>query len=110
MAKGVVVSQVMPFPYTPVTPISGEYLTAIKARQGLVPNYSSMEGFVAARVFTEAVNRAGRNLTREGFIGAIQAMRDIDIGGFPLEFGPNKHTGSKFVELTLLTQDGRIRR
>lgn len=110
MAKGVVVSQVMPFPYTPVTPISGEYLTAIKARQGLVPNYSSMEGFVAARVFTEAVNRAGRNLTREAFIAAIQGMRDVDIGGFPLEFGPGKHTGSRFVELTLLTQDGRIRR
>ena len=29
-AKGVVVSQVMPFPYSPATPISGEYLAALK--------------------------------------------------------------------------------
>jgi branched-chain amino acid transport system substrate-binding protein len=27
-----------------------------------------------------------------------------------VDFGPNKHTGSRFVEMTLLTEDGRIRR
>jgi branched-chain amino acid transport system substrate-binding protein len=109
-AKGVVVSQVMPFPYTPVTGISGEYLAAVRAKQGRAANYSGMEGFVAAKVFTEAVGRAGRSLTRDAFISAIQSMRNMDLGGFPVDFGPNKHTGSKFVELTLLTEDGRIRR
>jgi branched-chain amino acid transport system substrate-binding protein len=110
MAKGVLVSQVMPFPYTPVTPISSEYLVAVKARPGLVPNYSSMEGYVAAKVFAEAAQRAGRNLTREGFISAIQGMHNLDLGGFPVDFGPNKHTGSRFVEMTLLTEEGRVRR
>lgn len=109
-ARGVAVSQVMPFPYSPVTPISGEYLAAVKAKQGRAPNYSGIEGFVAAKVFTEAVRRAGRDLSREGFINAIESLRNMDLGGFPLDFGPNKHTGSKFVELTLLTEDGRIRR
>lgn len=109
-AKGVVVSQVMPFPYAPVTPISGEYLAAVKAKQGRSANYSGMEGFVAAKVFTEAVRRAGRNLTRENFVTSIQGMKDLDLGGFPVDFGASKHTGSKFVELTLLTEDGRIRR
>ena len=109
-ARGVVVSQVMPFPYSPVTPIASEYLAAVRTRQGLSPNYSGIEGFVAAKVFTEAVRKAGRNLTREGFIGAVQSLRNLDLGGFPIDFGPNKHTGSRFVELTLLTPDGRIRR
>ncbi len=110
MAKGVLVSQVMPFPYTPVTPIASEYLAAVKARPGLVPNHSSMEGYVAAKVFSEAAQRAGRNLTREGFIHAVQGLRNLDLGGFPVDFGPNKHNGSRFVEMTLLTEDGRIRR
>lgn len=110
MAKGVLVSQVMPYPYTPVTPLASEYLTAVKARPGLVPNHSSMEGYVAAKVFTEAAQRAGRSLTREGFINAVQGMRNLDLGGFPVDFGPSKHTGSRFVEMTLLTEDGRIRR
>lgn len=109
-ARGVAISQVMPFPYTPVTPISGEYLAAVRSKQGRAANYSGIEGFVAAKVFAEALNRAGRNVTRETFINAIQGMRNLDLGGFPVDFGPNDHTGSKFVELTLLTEDGRIRR
>ncbi len=109
-ARGVSVSQVMPFPYTPATPLSGEYLAAIKEKRGVEPNYSGMEGFVAAKVFTEGVRRAGRALTREGFINAVQGMQNVNLGGFPVDFGPAKHTGSRFVELTLLTEDGRIRR
>jgi ABC-type branched-subunit amino acid transport system substrate-binding protein len=69
-----------------------------------------MEGFVAAKVFAEAVKRAGRALTRDAFIAAIQGMQNVNLGGFPVDFSPSKHTGSKFVELTLLTEDGRIRR
>ena len=109
-ARGVSVSQVMPFPYTPATSLSGEYLAAIKDKRGVEPNYSGMEGFVAAKVFTEAVRRAGRALTREGFINAVQGMQNVNLGGFPVDFSAGKHTGSKFVELTLLTEDGRIRR
>ena len=63
-ARGVVVSQVMPFPYSATQAISGEYLAALKDKRGVAPNYSGMEGFVAARVFTEALARAGRGLRR----------------------------------------------
>ena len=110
MAKGVAVSQVMPFPYSPATPISGEYLAALKDQRGVAPNYSGIEGFVAAKVLVEGLKRAGRGASREAFIDAIGGMRDVSIGGFPLDFGPQKHTGSRFVELTLLTEDGRVRR
>jgi len=109
-ARGVVVSQVMPFPYSAAQAISGEYLAALKDKRGVAPNYSGMEGFVAAKVFTEGVRRAGRNLTREGFITAVQGMQNLQLGGFSVDFGPKKHTGSRFVELTLLTEDGRVRR
>ncbi len=110
MARGVVVSQVMPFPYAPVMPLSGDYLAALKDQRGVSPNYSGMEGFVAARVFTEALSRAGRNLTREAFLNAVEGLQNLNLGGFPVDFGPKKHTGSRFVELTLLTEDGRVRR
>jgi len=109
-ARGVIVSQVMPFPYAPVSALSGQYLQALKSQPTATPNYSGMEGFVAARVFTEALSRAGRNLTRDAFLNAIQGMRNLDLGGFVLDFGPGKNTGSRFVDLTLLTEDGRVRR
>lgn len=110
MAKGVAVSQVMPFPYSPATPLSGEYLAALKDKRGVAPNYSGIEGFVAAKVFVEALRLAGRGASREAFIDAVGGMKDLNLGGFPLDFGPQKHTGSRFVELTLLTEDGRVRR
>jgi branched-chain amino acid transport system substrate-binding protein len=110
MAKGVAVSQVMPFPYSPATPISSEYLAALKDQRGVSPNYSGIEGFVAAKVMVEALRRAGRGASREAFLDAIDGMKDLSIGGYPLDYGPQKRTGSRFVELTLLTEDGRVRR
>jgi branched-chain amino acid transport system substrate-binding protein len=113
-ARGVVVSQVMPFPFTATTPISSEFLAAAQAasasNKDLSINYSSMEGFVAAKVFTEGLRRAGRSLTADSFITAIESLRAANLGGFQADFGPQKHTGSRFVELTLLTEDGRVRR
>ena len=65
---------------------------------------------MAARVFTEALERAGRNPTRESFIAAIDGLQNLSLGGFSVAFGPKQRTGSRFVELTLLTEDGRVRR
>lgn len=113
-ARGVVVSQVMPYPYSPNSPIAGEFLDALRAastsNKDLSANYSSIEGFVAAKVFTEALRRAGRNLSRETFIAAIESMQNYQMGGFTVNFGPNQHTASKYVDLTVLTEDGRVRR
>lgn len=112
LASGVVVSQVMPFPYAPVSPISADYLSALKASDnlGVSASYSGMEGYVAARVFAEAARKAGKSLTRESLLAAVQTLSDVDLGGFNLNFGPKKNTGSSFVELTLLTKDGNVRR
>ena len=69
-----------------------------------------MEGFVAAKMFVEAARRAGNNLSAEGLIAAFESMHDFNLGGFYVDFSPTKHTGSKFVELTILLEDGRVRR
>ncbi len=110
VARGVVVSQVMPFPYSPSTPIAAEYLNLLKDKRGIAPNYAGMEGFVAAKAFTEGVKRAGRNLSREGFVDAMAGLQKFNLGGFALDFGAQERVGSHFVELTLLTEDGKVRR
>ncbi len=112
VARGVVVSQVMPFPYVSASPVATEYLNALQA-SGLVastPNYTSMEGFVAAKVFAEAAKRAGKGITRESLITALQSMQSFNVGGMNLEFGPSKNSGSRFVEMTMLSEDGKVRR
>ena len=111
-ARGVVVSQVMPFAYAPVTAISGEYLAAGKSAAGdkFDPNYSSMEGYVAAKTLVEALRRAGNTLTSETLVNALESLRELNLGSFFVDFGPQKHTGSKYVDLTILTADGHVRR
>ena len=110
-ARGVVIAQVMPFPYAPLTPISGEYLAAGQATLGdkFDPNYSSMEGYVAAKTIVEGLRRGSNNATPENLITGLESLREFNLGGFYVDFNAQKHTGSKYVDLTVLTAEGRVR-
>jgi branched-chain amino acid transport system substrate-binding protein len=105
---GVGITQVVPTPYGSPTPISLEFNTALKAAGQSEPNYSAMEGYIVAKVFTEALRRAGRDVSREKLINALESLREYNLGGFYVNFGPGKHVASRFVELTMITADGRI--
>ena len=107
-ARGVVVSQVMPFPFAATTPIAGEFLQAA-AGANVDINYSSMEGFVAAKTLVEGLRRSN-GAGGEALIAGLEGLRDFNLGGFFVDFGPAKRTGSNFVELTILSSDGRVRR
>ncbi len=108
---GIMVSQVMPFPFSTTTAISREYLEAVKRAGGdAKPNYSSMEGYLAAKVFTEGLKRAGRNPSRESLVSGLESIQKADFGGFSVDFGPRDHVASSFVDLSMLTEDGRVRR
>jgi ABC-type branched-subunit amino acid transport system substrate-binding protein len=111
VASGVAVTQVVPFPYTPTNSLSAEYLAELKTddARGLSPNYASMEGYVAAKVFTEVARRM-RAPSREGFLAALQGLSQLTLGNLNLSYGPVRNAGSTFVEITLLTKDGNVRR
>ena len=111
-ARGVVVSQVMPFPFLPLTPLAAEYLAAGKAALGarFEPNYSSIEGYVAAKVLSEGLRRGGAAVSPAGLVTALESMREVNLGGFYVDFSATKHSGSRFVDLTILSADGRVRR
>ena len=108
---GIVVSQVMPFPFSTTTAISREYLDAVrKAGADARPNYSSMEGYLAAKVFAEGLKRAGRNPSRDSLVSALESIQNASFGGFSVNFSPKDHVASHFVDLSMLTQDGKVRR
>jgi branched-chain amino acid transport system substrate-binding protein len=110
-ALGIMVSQVMPFPFSTTTAISREYLDAVRKAGGDArPNYSSMEGYLAAKVLTEGLKRAGRNPSRETLIAGLESIQNASFGGFSVEFGPHDHVASRFVDLSMLTEDGKVRR
>jgi ABC-type branched-subunit amino acid transport system substrate-binding protein len=112
-ALGVVVSQVMPYPFGVATGVVAEYQAALEKANaggaGLHLDYNGMEGFLTAKVMTEGLRRMGPRASREGLIAALEGMQTYNPGGFPLHFGPTRHMGSNFVELTMLTGDGKVR-
>jgi ABC-type branched-subunit amino acid transport system substrate-binding protein len=105
---GAVISQVMPYPRSASSPLVREYQKLLKADGITDFNYGSMEGYVAARVFVEGLKRAGRDLTREKFIGALESMGSYDLGGFTINYSPASHIGSKFVEMTIINSSGQV--
>lgn len=109
--RGVMVSQVMPQPSSRTHAVAREYQEAVRQAGGQAkPTYSGIEGFIAAKVFAEGLRRAGRALTREGFIAALESLQRFDIGGFQVSFSPSNHVGSQLVDLTMLTADGNVKK
>lgn len=105
---GVAISQVMPFPYSGTVPIVREYQKAMSDAGLKDFNWSSLEGYIAAKVFVEGMRRVGRDLSRDKLIQAFESMSRYDMGGFEVSFSPNQHNGSKFVELTIIGSGGRF--
>jgi len=102
---GVAISQVVPFPWSLSVPVVEEFNKLAKKAKVDV-NFSSLEGFLVAKVSVEGLRRAGRNLTRERFMNALESMHDVDFGGFAVSYSPTNHNGSMFVDLTIIGRDG----
>ena len=57
------------------------------------PNRYSLSGYLAATLFTEGARRAGRNLTREGLIAALETFKAFETGIVPpITIGPDHDT------------------
>ncbi|MGE4552272.1 MAG: ABC transporter substrate-binding protein [Desulfovibrionaceae bacterium] len=72
------------------------------------PSFVGLEGYLNARVLVEGLRRAGRDLTREGFIDALESMPELHLGpGLSVAFSPQDHQGMNQVYFTWL-RDGRF--
>jgi len=104
---GVGISQVVPFPWSHTVPVVRDYQKLLAASgNGRDVSFTSLEGYIAARVFVEGLRRAGKDLSRDKFISAMENLRNFDAGGFAVNFAPGNHNGSTFVELTIIRKDG----
>jgi ABC-type branched-subunit amino acid transport system substrate-binding protein len=107
--QGVGISQVVPFPWRQSDPIVAEYTKALKAAGIAEPDFSSLEGYIAAKVFVEGLRRAGADLTRDKFIKAMETINlsNYDIG-FPVSFSATNHNGSTFVDMTVISKNEKF--
>lgn len=108
--RAVVISQVVPFPFAPSNLVVKSYQDAMKKFSDGQLDFSSMEGYLIGRVFVEGLSKAGKNPTRESLIAALEQIKGLSQGlaNSSLSYGPQMHTGGKFVEMTFLSPEGRF--
>jgi ABC-type branched-subunit amino acid transport system substrate-binding protein len=106
---GLAVSQVSPYPFSGSEIVTREYLGMLKDKKDLAPSYSSMEGFIAAKVLVEGLRRAGKEPTREKLIAGLESMKGFDLGGgLDVTYGPNLRVGTSYIDLTIISKTGKF--
>jgi ABC-type branched-subunit amino acid transport system substrate-binding protein len=106
--KGVIVSQVVPFPGDTSLPVVADYQKAIKAAGG-EPEFVSLEGYLVGRLVVAALDKAGKDVTRASLIETIKSTGKFDIGGLPMTFSAEKNEGLDKVFLTVMEGDGTFK-
>jgi len=105
--EGVIITQVVPPPNrTDLSAVKLYHDCLTQFAPDAEPNFVSLEGFVNAMVLVEALERAGRDLTRDGLVAAIESIQDHDLGiGMPATYAADDHQAFGSVFTTVL-RDG----
>jgi branched-chain amino acid transport system substrate-binding protein len=108
-ARGAIVMQVMPSPFSGGTPLARDYANAA-AKQKLPLSYAGLYGFASAKLLALGLQRTGPQPTPASLIAALEGMGEIDLGGFRVRYGPNDRVGSTFVDSAIITVGGKFLR
>ena len=105
---GVVVTSVIPFPWSPAHPLVKEYQAAMQQIGLRDYSFATFESYLNAKVLGEALKRAGRDLTRAKLISAAEGMKRVSFGGFDINFGKDSRQASRFVDVTIIGSNGKF--
>ena len=111
-AQGLALTQVVPDPASRSVPLIKEIQEAFQKfpPKDVTVNQTLVEGYLGAKVLGEALRRAGPNPSRKKLRDTLEAMKDYDAGGLFIGFSPEKHAGSRFVDITILNREGKLLR
>lgn len=108
-ARGIGISQVMPYPGDDGVPAVREYKRLMSdAGRDAKPSYYGIEGYITAKLVVEAIKKAGKDLTREKLVGILEGIGNVDLGGYKVAYAPSDRNGSKFVDLTIIGRAGKV--
>ncbi len=106
---GVSISQVVPNASSSL-PVAKECAKALKdAGITAVMNSAHLESCIGAKVLAEAMRRSKKPGDAKSVLAAMASLGSYDTGGFTVSYSPSQHHGSKYVELGMVTRDGKLR-
>ena len=108
--KGVVVTQVVPFPEDTSIPLVARYQKALKAANASAEfGFVSLEGYMVGELIIQALQKLQGPITRDGLLSTIKQVGTFDLGGVTLSYGPEDNQGMDQVFLTVIQADGSFK-
>ena len=104
-ARGIGISQVMPYPFNDIVPMVRDYQKLVGAKAGY--SYYGIEAYAMARVMVDALKRMGKDPSREKLMAALEST-SLDMGGLKVAYSATNRQGSRFVELTVIGPGGKV--
>jgi len=111
-ARGLIMIQVLPQPHRNALAFHRDFHADLKRlpdAASIAANYTVLEGYIAGRTLIEGLKRAGRDATREKLATALQGMPELDFSGYRIRYARGNHEGSRFVDLGVVTDEGRVK-
>jgi ABC-type branched-subunit amino acid transport system substrate-binding protein len=106
---GVVITQVVPFPWDKANPLVARYQAALKAVDPQSqPGFVSLEGYLVGRLVIAALEQIDGEPTRKAMMERL-TKGSFDIDGAKLAFGPDDNQGMDQVFVTVLNKDGSFK-
>jgi ABC-type branched-subunit amino acid transport system substrate-binding protein len=110
-ARGLVIAQAVPFPFSATLQVVSEYQKTMKQYAPNEPlSFSTLEGFVGGKITVEAIKRAGKNPTRAGVLKALSSMGEYDLGGVYVNYSSKERRGWGQIDLTVIGAAGKLLR
>jgi ABC-type branched-subunit amino acid transport system substrate-binding protein len=108
--NGVIVSQVVPFPWDTSLKVVADYQAAEKALDpSLTPDFVSLEGYLSGRLVATALEMAGPNPSRADLLRIINDVGGFDISGYVVMLGARMRDAPARVFLTVIQADGTFK-
>jgi ABC-type branched-subunit amino acid transport system substrate-binding protein len=108
--EGVIVSQVVPFPWDRSLKLVADYQAAQTAFDPtLTPDFVSLEGYLSGRLAAAALEQAGPQPTRASLLRAVNEIGRFDISGNVVTVGIRATEAPPKVFLTVIQKDGTFR-
>lgn len=109
-ARGVVLAQVFPNFRNTTISLAKQYHDALRlyGESGQQGSLFQFEAFITTRVLIEGLKRAGAGVTRDKLVSALNAMNKADLGGFTVSYSNTRHTGSNYVDISIVGRDCQL--
>jgi len=108
LAHGLGFAIVVPSPFATKFEIVRRYQADMLASGAKDFSLPSLEGYMDAYVLAEGLRRAGPSPTRAAVLAGLERIEGFDLGGVKINFGPRNREGNQFVDVAVMSANGRL--